>query len=160
MKNPFRKNNREFSGKIFKQASQQKASIGSEHKKEYLTDGNGYNILVRDEFAGLEKDENGLPIIMSEKIGILLDCSHRVYSLDGISGRCKNNCLICLKCNLYTCQECGEKVCDKCLIKVDNDKVICKDHIYSLALKKAGAGLYSTIKGTIQGLFGISVYES
>ncbi|MBN4081317.1 hypothetical protein JYT44_03020, partial [Caldithrix abyssi] len=117
MKLPFRKNNRAFSEKIFKKAEQQKSTIGSEHIKEYLIDGKGYEYLIKNEFSKL-LNQNGLPVTIREKISLLADCNCRVNSPEELRGRCKNNHLICINCGLYVCGNCGEKICDKDMLEL------------------------------------------
>lgn len=157
MKIPFRKNNRAFSEQIFKQSEQQKSVVGSEHKREYLIDGDGYQLLIKNEFSGLTRDPNGMPLLNTVRIGIIADCGHKISDLDSILGRCKNSHILCKNCqsNFFSCKKCGQFVCNRCVLILKNGDTVCKDHILTVLIN----GMLKILTETLIGLFGITADE-
>ncbi|MCH7574801.1 MAG: hypothetical protein IIA59_06720 [Candidatus Marinimicrobia bacterium] len=132
---PFRRDDRDFSEGLFKNAQRQEAngSLGAESLKEFLIDPRSGEVFpIKFENVSLQIDQNGFPISTRERGIVVLDCGHKPCSLSQVLGRCqqRGRHLICDKCSLYTCalNGCGLKICDLDVLRLEDGSTICIEH--------------------------------
>ncbi len=157
----FRKEDREFSERLFKNAQQQESagSLGSEQVKEFLVDRLGELTPIKFEFTGLQIDQKGLPVVHTERVGVLLDCGHKVHSLDEVLGRCRYGHTVCTRCQLYTCAACGEKLCDKDVLWIEEGGIreaLCLEHERDIMIARVKTGISRLTGNTLKYLCGWS----
>lgn len=152
----FRKNNREFSEQLFKNAAQQNSTgvIGSELVQEFLIDQTGKIIPVKFEFTGLQIDQNGLPVVQKTRVQLIQSCGHRACSLEQVLGTCSYNHTVCTRCQLYTCTICGDKLCDKDVLWLEDDSAFCPEHEKDILIANVGYGALKIVGNTLKYLCG------
>ena len=156
---PFRRDNREFSETLFKNAKQQSSgSLGSELLKEILVDlKTGEMIPVKFESTSLQIDQYGVPTVHKEVANVLMDCGHRACSLEQVQGKCQYGHTICRdKCTLYTCEICGLKLCDLDVLMIDEVVPVCPEHDRDIMIDRVKIGLLRTAGDTVKFLCGWS----
>lgn len=157
---PFRKEDREFAERLFKNAQRQSAgSLGSEQLKEFLVDPKTGELLpVKFENTSLQIDQQGIPVVSTERINIMGACGHRICSLEQVLGKCKNGHLICTLCKgrFFTCEICGQKLCDLDVILVDDEIPVCPEHDRDIMKANLKAGVLRAAGNTLKYLAGWS----
>lgn len=128
---PFRRNDREFTERLFRNARQQEATGGliPESLREYLIDPRSREVFpIQIDNVSVQINEHGFPTSTREKGIVVLDCGHKPCSLSQVQGRCGYGHLICDKCTMYTCEICGQKLCDLDVLKLEDGTTVCIDH--------------------------------
>ena len=161
MNNHFRKKNRTRSEEMLRRASFQNTLgvTGNELKRTLITNGDGVKRDLCGEIKGIRVDENGLPQVLTERYGTVLDCGHIAFSPSDVQGQCYRGHNICTKdCYLYTCALCGVKLCDL-EVEWEGEEPVCPEHedeIIRMKIKMAAFGLLSN---TVKALFGVEDNE-
>lgn len=139
MKNAFSKEDREFQEMLIRNAAKQDlyGGTGNELAQDIVEDIIGRRRVISTAGIVTRIDENGMPYILRQRNGKVLDCGHLVYSLEGILGECWHGHLICNRCQMYTCEWCGMRLCEKCVVKFEG-KITCGGH----PLKELGIILF------------------
>lgn len=152
----FRKTDRDFAERIFRNAHQQEmsANLGSETRQEFLLTPDGNLVPVKFESAVLQIDEQGLPIVHRKLVNVVAGCGHRLCGAEQANGMCRYNHIICHKCVLYTCSICGEKLCDKDVMLLDDETPYCPEHEEDVRRLKIRATAVMLLRGTVAGLLG------
>ncbi len=156
MPSRFRKNDNDFSQDLFRSAEQQRAlgQLGNELRRDVLIDRSGNQLPIKHEFSRLRIDEDGMPMIETGRVGLLLDCGHMVHSLEEVLGSCRYGHTVCAKDQLYTCAVCGEKVCELDVAQLRGGATVCLDHAPNTTVDQGRGGLLGLISDTIRGLLG------
>jgi hypothetical protein len=155
----FRKTDREFSEKIFRNAEQQEVNsnepLGNELEGEFLLDNNtGEVIPIKIKYTVLTINEQGMPVVRTNIGNQVLSCGHRACSLEQVLGRCKLGHTVCTRCQLYTCSICGEKLCDKEVLWWDDERPYCPDHEKDIIKTRIQSGALRIIGDTVKYLCG------
>jgi hypothetical protein len=156
MKNQFRKKNRTQSEEMIKRASFQKSLgiTGSELKRDFIVGSNGIRKEMGSQLKGIRVDKNGLPQVMVERYGKILDCGHIANSQSDIQGECYMGHTICVNDLLYICVLCGEILCDR-EVDWEEDEPVCPEHGGEIIRGKVIITALDMIGNTVKTFFGI-----
>lgn len=128
MKNSLRKNEREFLEMILRNAAKQDmtGATGSEISRDIIPDRWGLKKkVIKQELSGIAEDVNGMPLAISQREGVEVDCGHIVYSIEGVLGRCGYGHLLCIKEKLYTCPICRIRCCERETVIFTDGSSVC-----------------------------------
>ena len=157
MNNHFRKKNRTRSEEMLRRASFQNTLgvTGNELKRNFIMSKDGAKTEISGEIKGIRVNEQGLPQVLTESYGTVLDCGHIAFSQSDVQGTCYMGHIICTKdCYLYSCVLCGAKLCDL-EVEWEGEEPVCPEHedeIIRMKIKMAAFGLLSN---TVKTLFGV-----
>lgn len=158
MNNHFRKKNRTRSEEMLRRASFQNTLgvTGNELKRTLFTNGDGVKRDLCGEIKGIRVDENGLPQILTERYGTVLDCGHIAFSQSDVQGQCYRGHSVCVNENLYTCalSGCGAKLCDHEVVW-EEDEPLCPEHEDEIARMKFKLAAFGLVSNTVKTLFGV-----
>ena len=162
MNNHFRKKNRTRSEEMLRRASFQNTLgvTGNELKRNFIMSKDGAKTEISGEIKGIRVNEQGLPQVLTERYGTVLDCGHIAFSGSDVQGTCYMGHIICAKeyCYLYSCVLCGAKLCDL-EVEWEGEEPVCPEHedeIIRMKIKMAAFGLLSN---TVKALFGVEDNE-
>ena len=161
MKRPIRKESRARSEALRKRAALQDAVgvTGTELKRDFLVGRGGNKREISGQLRGIKVDEHGLPQILTESYGTVLDCGHTAYSPSDVQGQCYRGHTICVNgCFLYGCVICGERLCDREVVWED-DEPVCPEHSREILKMKVSMTASGLIINTVRTLFGIDSDE-
>ncbi|MFH1851076.1 MAG: hypothetical protein ABIA75_01895 [Candidatus Neomarinimicrobiota bacterium] len=136
--NSFEQDDRDFAEMIFKNAANQDffgPAMGNEIERDILVDRIQRPHNIKMCRTGIINDDNGIPYLVKERIGKIIDCGHMVNSLEQVLGQCIYGHLVCTRCQLYICEWCGAKVCEDCVIITQGGIVLCPEHEFRRKLK-------------------------
>ena len=131
MKNSFSKEDKEFQEMIMRAAANQDlygAGVTNEMAQDVVEDQFGYRKILSSNGTMIKTGPDGMPFVLRERVGKVLDCGHMVYSLEGYLGQCINGHEVCTRCQLHICDWCGVQVCDKCLTIYKDGTKTCGKH--------------------------------
>ncbi len=158
MNNHFRKKNRTRSEEMLKRVSFQNTLgvTGSELKRTSITTRDGGEKDLFGEMKGIRVNEQGLPQVLTEKYGTVLDCGHTAFSESDVQGACYMGHIICSKeyCYLYTCVLCGTILCDLEVVWED-DEPVCPEHEDEIIRMKIKMTAFGLVSNTLKTLFGV-----
>jgi hypothetical protein len=131
MKKDFFDDDREFVEDIFKKAANQEMhgpGIGNEKSRDIILDRFDDLKGISQTQVSMTVDENGIPNVLKERLGKIIECGHMVTALEHILGQCIYGHFVCTRCELHSCQWCGAKVCNNCVIITRGGLVLCPMH--------------------------------
>ena len=130
MKNAFSKEDKEFQEMLMRNAAKQDlyGGIGNELSQDIVEDVIGRRRVLSSVGTVIKTGNDGLPYVLRERTGKVLDCGHMAYSLEGFLGECHLGHSVCTRCQLFTCDWCGVKICDLCSIIYNDGLRICGYH--------------------------------
>lgn len=132
MKNAFSKEDREFQEMLMRNAAKQDlyGGAGNELTRDVLEDRIGIRRTISSVGTMVKQDDSGMPYVLRERVGTILECGHMVYSLEGILGECNRGHIVCNRCQLYTCEWCGIRLCEKCVTRLEDGTITCGGHFF------------------------------
>ena len=156
MNNHFRKKNRTKSEEMLRRASFQNTLgvTGSELKRTLITTRDGGKKDLFGEIKGIRVDENGLPQVLTEKYGTVLDCGHIAFSRSEIQGTCYMGHTVCERDILYRCSLCGAPLCD-IEVEWEGDEPVCPEHEDEIIRMKIKMTAFGLLSNTVKSLFGV-----
>ena len=131
MKNSFSKEDKMFQEMLMRNAANQDlygGMVGNELNQDIVEDQIGSRKVLSSIGTIVKTGPDGMPYVIRERVGKILDCGHMVYSLEGFGGECYNGHSMCHNCGLYICEWCGVKICDLCSIVYQDGLRICGYH--------------------------------
>ena len=161
MNNHFRKKNRTRSEEMLKRVSFQNTLgvTGSELKRTSITTRDGREKDLFGEIKGIRVNEQGLPQVLTESYGTVLDCGHIAFSQSDVQGTCYMGHIICTKdCYLYSCVLCGAKLCDL-EVEWEGEEPVCPEHEDEIVRMKIKMAAFGLLSNTVKALFGVEDNE-
>lgn len=156
MNNHFRKKNRTRSEEMLRRVSFQNTLgvTGSELKKTTIITRDGGREDLFGEIKGIRVNEQGLPQVLTERYGTVLDCGHVAFSRSDFQGTCYMGHTVCEKENIYRCSLCGAPLCDIEVVWED-DEPVCPEHEDEIASMKIKMAAFGLLSNTLKTLFGV-----
>lgn len=137
MKNVFDKEDRMFQEMLMRNAAKQDlygGMIGNEIAQDIVEDIIGRRKVLSSVGTMVKTGPDGMPYVLRERVGKVLDCGHMIYSLEGFLGICHYGHEVCNRCQLFTCEWCGVKICEKCMRMTSDGEIVCKKHCFLWSL--------------------------
>ena len=156
MNNHFRKKNRTRSEEMLRRASFQNTLgvTGNELKRNFIMSKDGAKTEISGEIKGIRVNEQGLPQVLTERYGTVLDCGHIAFSGSDVQGTCYMGHTVCERDILYRCSLCGAPLCD-IEVEWEGDEPVCPEHEDEIIRMKIKMTAFGLLSNTVKSLFGV-----